>query len=285
MSTTREQGYPSNVSISDNSYCDPSYNPRQTKVTKRPYVWDGVTRRDKSRIDPALKPLISENHKTYTALKAHPYEWQEMLDSLDIFEPNRWLSEKPICRLLMDMWWPLRYSPNTCLAYLPFTVLQDMSIEVSRQGRGNPDDEAGFVGSPLYPQYSSIIPSLLWRRVGFVLIRNLESMRTRGSPQMDSLQNPNHFFAVVFDYDSQTAHSFGAFCGSRSSVDRLDGSDSTWSRWCGPELWNSLARSLGWSDALGPLEEIKVISKEWQQVNHHHSTSYTMSSISQPERL
>ena len=140
MSTTREQGYPSNVSISDNSYCDPSYNPRQTKVTKQPYVWDGVTRRDKSRIDPALKPLISENHKTYTTLKAHPYEWQEMLNSLDIFEPNRWLSEKPICWLLMDMWWPLRYSPNTCLAYLPFTVLQDMSIKVSRQGRGNPDN-------------------------------------------------------------------------------------------------------------------------------------------------
>ena len=241
---------------------------RQPNITKEPYAWDGVTRQDKSRIDPALEPLIIENHKAYIALKASPYEWQEMLDTLEVFEPNRWLSEKPICRLLMDMWWPLRYSLRTSLTYLPFAVLQDMSTSISRRGRNNPYDGGEFTDSPLYQQYSSIIPCLPQRRVGFVLIRNLGSMRTQGSSPTHALHNPNHFFAVVFDYDSQTAHSFGALSEDRPSVDHLDGTNSTWCRWYGPELWNALARSLGWDDALGPLDEIRVISKEWKQVNH-----------------
>jgi hypothetical protein len=236
------------------------------RKVKEPYVWDGVTRQTKNKIEPRLKPLISENQKRYTYLKASPYEWQEILNNLDVFAPKQWLSEKVICRSLMDLWWPLRYRAQTGLAYLPFAVLQDISTMICQRGQHGLSDRTSFTGGPFEGQYSSVLPCLERRRVGFILIRNLRSMLKTGSRWTDALTDPNHFFAVVFDYDSQSAYSFGAFCGDKTEVRQSDATSSCWGKWYGPELWPNLAFLLGWESALGPPDEVRVISKEWKQV-------------------
>jgi hypothetical protein len=91
-------------------------------------------------------------------------------------------------------------------------------------------------------------------------------MRGSRSQWTNALKNPNHFFATVFDYDSQRAYSFGAFCGDRTEVHQSDATSSRWGQWYGPELWKDLAFLLGWESVLGPPDEVRVISKDWRQV-------------------
>lgn len=116
---------------------------------------------------------MEENHMTYTQEKASPSEWQEMFQELDVLGPQRWLSHRPICRFLMDLWWPLRYEAQTGLVYLPFAILYDMSQDIGRPGRNRPTQQIDFAEGPFFRQYSSVQPSLTCRRVGFILIRNL----------------------------------------------------------------------------------------------------------------
>jgi hypothetical protein len=263
---------------SDTSYRtssdDDSYQEAIPKKAKKvSYVWDGLTRQDKNRIDPSLKPLISENQKVYLHCKASPYEWQEMLEGLDVFGPGQWLSEKVICRSLMDLWWPRRYGAQTGVAYLPFGVVQELSTAISKRGKEGSSDSRGFAQGPFYGQYSSVIPCLPCKRVGFVLIRNLGSMCSPDSSWAAPVQNPNHFFAIVFDYDLQRAHSFGAFCGSQVAVDDLSGNEGSWNKWYGPQLWRDIASLLGWGDTLQPFDQVRVVGKEWPQVMFPHANA------------
>lgn len=256
---------------------DTSFEPSDDEGSRRrrrhlePLVWDGVTRQEKNRVVREFRTLIVENHRTYLSLKGSPYEWQEMLDTLEVFGPNKWLSEKVICRFLMDHWWPLRYGSETGLVYLPFAILQELSTGICRRGQTDRQNAPDFVDGPFYRQYSSVIPQISRRRVGFILIRNVGSMSAADFSWRDVLQRPNHFFPVVFDYDSRIAYAFGAFGGSRPGIRHQGGTESDWDRWYGPELWMELAHLLGWSGVLCPTDEMQVVSKEWSQVRLHGS--------------
>lgn len=203
---------------------------------------------------------------TYLSCKASPYAWQEILSDLTIFGPQQWLSDKAICRFLMDIWWPLRHEPQAGCAYLPLLTVHEISMAIGKRGRDSIGSHVGFQDGPFYSQYSSVIPQLPHRRVGFVLIRNLGSMQVATDSWTHVINNPNHFFTVVFDYDSQRAHSFGVSGRQTTGALYQTATESDWNRWYGPELWMDLAYHLGWEGALQPLERVHVVSKDWEQV-------------------
>ena len=210
---------------------------------------------------------MSENQMAYIWAKASPYEWLDILEDLDVFSPESWLSEKVICRYLMDSWWPLRHEALTTCTYLSFAILHEMSATIGQHGRANTERPTGFTDGPFHGQYGSVIPRVSNRRVCFVLIRKQKSMRMEGNRQVHAIRSPDHFFAVIFDYDSQRAYSFGAFGGTTASVELHTAEEGGWDAWDGPQLWEQLAHNLGWEDALHPDHDIYVVSKEWQQVS------------------
>lgn len=211
---------------------------------------------------------MKANQDVYLQRKASPYEWLEVLGNLDVLAPKGWLSQKVICRLLMDLWWPLRHDKQTPLVYLPLEVLHEVSVAIQRRAVGTP--HVRFEESPFFSQYSSLIPFSSCKRIGFILIRDLHSMKLQPFRQNDPIRNPNHFFAVVFDYDSQRAFAFGAFAGGGPASQCQVATESNWNRWLGHKLWISLAHSLGWEDALRPFNQVYVVSKEWNQVQPYH---------------
>jgi len=258
-----------NVSNSDMSYKPASTGKRgrtQPNPPKAPFIRDGISRQARNKTDTRLKSLMTNDHMAYLRCKASPLEWGDILDSLDVFGPQGWLSEKAICRTLMDLWWPLRYESQTGCVYLPFLNIHEISTSISNR-EGGSCNPTGFEKGPFYNQYSSVIPHVSCRRVGFVLFRNMASIRTPNSPSTHAMENANHYFAVVFDYDSQRAYSYGA-CGlDRPGAECSVATESNWDRWYGPELWKDLAYHMGWEETLMPLNEIYVISKEWEQVS------------------
>ena len=187
-----------------------SYEPSDDGIRQRahrqpprvPFVWDGISRLVWNETDARAKALMGRNHMTYLSCKASPYAWQEILSDLTIFGPQQWLSDKAICRFLMDIWWPLRHEPQAGCAYLPLLTVHEISMAIGKRGRDSIGSHVGFQDGPFYSQYSSVIPQLPHRHVGFVLIRNLGSTQVATDSWTHVINNPNHFFAVVFDYDS-----------------------------------------------------------------------------------
>lgn len=235
------------------------------KPRRGPFMWDAIGRRDVHEPDAEARSLMESNHLAYLHRKASPYEWQDVLANLHVFGPQEWLSEKVICRNLMDLWWPLRHDPGTRCTYLPFSILHELSSNISKQGDGL-ENLMGFEDGPFHSQYSSIVPQLSHRLVGFVLIRNLGAMQDVNCSGKQAFTNPNHFFAVIFDYDSQQAYSFGALGGQQTDIQSQEAATSGWDKWYGPELWKALARYLGWEDLSTSTRNVRVISKDWKQV-------------------
>lgn len=156
---------------------------------------------------------------------------------------------------------------GVCCVYLPFSALYKISISISRRGRDHSNNPRSLIDGPFRNQYPSIILQLLSRQVGFVLIRNIESICAPQDILTSSTNSANHFFAVVFNYDSQRAYSFGASGQEELGVTLSVTTESDWDRWYGLELWKDLTHYLGWGESLKPLHEVNVISKEWKQVS------------------
>jgi len=229
-------------------------------------VWDNIVIQARPEVEPMAKSLMVRNQMAYLRARASPYEWQDILSDLTIFAPGRWLSEKVICRPLMDSWWSRRHEAQTGCTYLSFPIIHEMSMAIRNGTVGDSTHPCGLVDGCFYNQYGSVIPHLTHRRVGFALIRNIGMMHGTAEASLgNGRQRENHFFTVVFDYDSQRAYSFGAF-GSGQEVDMQPAQESRWDAWHGPELWRNIAYSLGWGDSLRPANGIHVVSKEWQQV-------------------
>lgn len=210
---------------------------------------------------------MAENDQEHNRMRASPYFWQEMLNDLHFIGPKGWLSWAPLCRNLMDLWWPRRYDSQAAVTYLPLAILHEMSTAICHQGEDSHGPKA-FSQGPFFSQYSSVIPFLKRKRVGFVLSRNVASMGALAPVfRTQQVEQANHFFPVVFDYDTKFAYSFGAFCDTkRPATETLVATESSWERWLGPQLWTHVAFSLGWQDHLCPLTEVNVVSKEWKQV-------------------
>jgi len=232
-------------------------------------VWDGLSRQVRNEIDPRVRNMMERNHMAYLRQKATPYEWQDILANLNILGPQQWLSEKVICRDLMDLWWPLRHESQTGCVYLPFSIVHENSIAIGKRGVDEQGGITHFREGPFHDQYSSVVPRLSHRRIGFVLIRNLGLLQTSHGSWTNATESPNHFFAVLFDYDSRRAYSFGAFGGQSTIVRCQVATESDWGSWYGPELWRCLACQLGWEEASQPSDDINVITKDWEQVGFH----------------
>lgn len=263
------------VCISDVSYQPSDISngemPVRIKPQREPFVWDNIITQARTEMDPTAKSLMLRNQMAYLCARASPYEWQEILNDLSIFEPGEWLSEKVVCRPLMDSWWSRRHEAQTKCTYLPFSILHEMSMAIRNGGADDSTHVHGLVGGRFYNQYGSIIPHLTHRRVGFVLIRNISSLCGITNTGVGyGQQKANHFFAVVFDYDSQRAYSFGAHGGGRD-VNVQIAEESKWDTWYGPDLWREIAYNLGWEDSIHSTGMVHVISKEWEQAGIHHT--------------
>lgn len=213
---------------------------------------------------------MEENQHVHSYRKASPYEWLDVLDHLHVLAPNQWLSQQVICRVLMDIWWPLRYSQQTTIIYLPFQEIHELSTKICKGGGECVTTNTGFQDGCFFKQYSTVVLPSHNRAVCFVLIRNLSSMRADTPGWPNTMDNANHFFTVVFNYDLQMAYTFGALPGDESTTDLRGVKESNWNRWYGPQLWMAIAHLLGWEDSLASFDKVSFISKEWQQVLVHH---------------
>jgi hypothetical protein len=257
----------SHISVSGSEYC-PSDVPKGPAKLRKETKETLVAKVDSSNInrnehDQAMRDNIHNDEVAYQTRIALPHEWLEVLRSLDVFRPKTFLSEKVICNYLLDCWWSHRFDPHTRPIYLPFTEIHLLSAKVIR---GIQTEEISFENGSFNRLYCSVVPTATDKRVCFVLHRN-EAHLLHG--KTGSLAACNHFFPVLFDYDSHKAYAFGVWNVRGEMKEVKYGQSSRWKSWSGPELWDRIGRELGWAADVGDPDTVTVVVKNWRQVCFH----------------
>lgn len=208
-----------------------------------------------------LRNQIYQDEKEYQVRKALPYEWLEVLQSLPVIGPKRYLSEKVICNYLLDCWWALRFSPQIGATYLPFSEVNQLSHSILT----NQPTLLNFQSGVFKSLYRSVISTRTTKRVCFFLHRNLELV---SQGERDTLARPNHFFPVVFNYDTHEAFVFGAWSTIKKKEETRigKGQESRWDAWLGSDLWRTIGHQLDWSNNVGDPAAVTVTIKNWHQV-------------------
>ena len=215
---------------------------------------------DRNETDQVQREAIKHDEVRYQVRKSHPDEWKEVLDQLHIISDG-WLSEKVIYNNILDKWWGVRFSPGKRPIYLAFAEIDEISRGISMRTNKN---IAGFTDGPFFNLYQSTAPRSADKRVCFFLHRNMTALASGG--ERGATTNPNHFFAVLFDYELHSAFIYGAVSTPDPESVVESGSQSNWDRWFGPELWTDVARLLGWGRVAGDPFTTTVVSKNWHQV-------------------
>lgn len=206
------------------------------------------------------RQAIYHDQVEYETKKADPFEWQQVLKDLDVLQPGNYLSEKVVCNYIMDQWWDIRFAPGRRPIYLPFTEVHYLSSRLTAHLLQRGDEE--FKLFPFQKLHQSVACRKEDRRVCFFLFRTQSAM---DGEQRDEMKSCNHFFPVLFDYDAHKAHVFGIVNVSRPGVKAERASESKWSCWLGPELWQRIAEGMGWGEDVGDPDTVRVVTKNWNQ--------------------
>ena len=204
-----------------------------------------------------MREKIHKDEMAYQKRVGMPYEWLDVLINLDVFSPKTFLSEKVICNHLLDCWWTHRFDPYTRPIYLPFTEIHLLSGKVVE------DEEVSFDGGAFARLYRSVVPTAADKRVCFFLLRNQSHLINDVEGGLDGC---NHFFSVLFDYNSHRAHVFGTLSVKEKVTEVNTGESSGWNAWSGPTLWGRIGKELGWAADVGDVHTVNVVVKNWPQV-------------------
>lgn len=183
-----------------------------------------------------------------------------MFTSLDVLGHKRYLSEKVICNYALESWWDLRFSPGRRPIYLAFPDIHVLSANICS---GTYVPSKTFKTGIFQALYRATAPKPKHRMVSFFLQRS-QSALVQGSNA--GLSQANHFFPVVFDYQTHKAYFFGVISAKTPDV-RVEGARSSgWASWMGPQLWGAIAHELGWRETVRGSESVTVVTKNWPQV-------------------
>lgn len=218
-----------------------------------------------------MREAIQKDEAEFQARKADPLDWLEVLRDLDVLSPGRFLSDRVICHYLLGVWWAIRFEERGFI-YLPFLVVHLASTSINIGRIASP----GFEGTFAY-MYRAVAPYTKHRRACFLLLRN--SLALSSHQRSVALTNPNHFFAVAFDYRTHKAYIFGTVSTEQAVVDVETGEGGSWDCWLGPELWRAMGEDMGWKEDVGDPNTVEVVTKNWKQVrstlnlNHNRNTN------------
>ena len=215
---------------------------------------------DRNQRDKAHRLAISMDQTAFMRRKAIPYEWLEVLRSLDVLSPGMQLSEKVICNHILGSWWDLRFDSCTRPIYLPHPEVFELSRAIVLGAAERPQRFEDGVFNVLY---RSVVPSATDKRVCFFLHRNQSALSGDGA---DSTFKPNHYFPVLFDYGAHRAYAFGTLNAMEVNVSVKEGQKSDWHRWQGSQLWEIIGYQLGWAGDIGDPATVGVVVKNWKQV-------------------
>ena len=212
------------------------------------------TQIDRNEMDEVQRQAIKHDEAGYQYRKSLEEEWIEVLGNLDVLEDGRQVSEKVICNNILQHWWDVRFSPGERPIYLPFTEVHMLSWKISHGGQ---EDWTSLDDGPFGNMYQSTASRLVDKRVCFFLHRNLETK---------AMENGNHFFPVLFDYDAGRAWAYGVSPVPESQTLVESALDSDWDCWFGPQLWTTIAFGMGWGEIAGLPQTMSVVAKNWPQV-------------------
>jgi hypothetical protein len=218
---------------------------------------------DRNETDQARRKVIHSDEVEYKARKARAEEWTAVISGLDSIGDKGHIHEKIISNIILEEWWDVRFFLGSRPVYLAYEDIQGLVEDILSESY---EPSKSFKDSAFGGLYRSIALKDNLKMASFFLERGCVSYPQQNENPMDD--RPNHFFAVVFDYETQTAYSFGLELGTlQEPVVRVEsGEASGWAQWLGPSLWKAIAYEMGWGDALQNLETVKAVTKIWPQV-------------------
>lgn len=203
------------------------------------------------------------DNRNYNQDRAHTTNWLEMLHKTLHLNPGQYISSKIICDHLLQLWWTCRYEVTTQIIYLPFDTVHYASI-LGETGRKRTKEDT-FEGKGLNRTLASVVPYVKHRKVCFFLHRNQLNLQNN----IKSLENSNHYFAVVFDYHNREAHVFGALDDNQPNIRIGNEAPHDWAAWLGPLLWMYIGKWLDWHQLIEDPATVTVVHKTWRQASRN----------------
>jgi hypothetical protein len=235
---------PSEVAVPPN----PTSNPSSEHEPDEPEPNDDdlEIRRAKAREIQAYRRFISL-----------PTRWVNAFNEMENLLPKVWLDWSNISPYLQHSWWHTRNDPEMSCIFIDFQFIMDIKHKALLSHRAPARSFTTATGD-LYNLYGSVANRIERHRVVFLMARASTEDGT-----------PNHFFAVLFDYDYCRVGIYGNEVGTAPRRYALSGGSQSWAKeWAGPWLWEVIGRQLGW---IGEGEEVSldVVSlmyNNWPQV-------------------